>query len=483
MPGGETLFSLIDIRSGYAREENILQLNMFNNQLMQAIQASTSGLIISNPKDEVNPILFANNAFCDLTGLELKSLVGAQCCNSVLELVESDQHKELFSDAVASFQEFDLEWESEVNGERRFLHIQLNPVFDDSHNLDLYIGILNDITVLKQREAELSQSQKLESLGQLAAGVAHDFNNILSIISGYTLMAKTHLSEEDEKLNGYLIKVEAASERGAALTHKMLTFSRHKIFSESVVNVCDVLTEQAVLLKPLLGAMVKLNIDLPEGGSANIRGNMDSFEQIIMNLAVNARDAMPYGGDLDISVSLCGADEIPFGSYGDVECVRYVRVCVADHGMGMEAETLARVFDPFFSTKEQGKGTGLGMSIVYGLIQEMGGLVDVRSELERGTTVSMYIPQTEDSADVRSVTMDGTDISALCLDGYTVLVAEDEPDLLKLVKSMLEDLGLNVLTAVNGNDALFVQEEYDGKIDVLYERLSGKWFYGACYLA
>lgn len=279
-------------------------------------------------------------------------------------------------------------------------------------------------------------------------------------------MASNLLENREPQVSEHLSKIDAASKRGAALTAKMLTFSRHKVVSQSVINVCDVVREQSALLIPLLGVSVDLDIRLPDE-DVNIRGSSGSLGQVLMNFAVNARDAMPDGGKLTIEVNIPNSVDVPRNIRKKVEADEYVCVSVSDTGTGMDDETLERVFDPFFSTKDQGKGTGLGLSVVYGLTQEMGGMIDVSSVLGKGTKMSLYVPLSRE-AQTKQIKGDKTDISTICLEGYSVLVAEDEPDLLVLVTNMLEEMGLKVYGASDGDEALVLLDDHiDEGIDIL----------------
>ncbi|MGH1402885.1 MAG: ATP-binding protein [Alphaproteobacteria bacterium] len=464
VPGKMTVFNLFDIRMGQQREEDLIQLNIINRQLMLAIQATTTGIIMSDPKLDGNPILFANDAFCEFAGYVRQDLLGANW-NILLNMFVDKQEREKFIAAMADPQSVDVALEVERDGQLRQFSMTLTPVFDNG-TLDLFVGLVSEVTLLKQRESEFFHVQKLESLGQLAAGVAHDFNNILSIIGGYSVMANNLLGDEFEQAKGYLDKIDAASQRGAGLTRKMLTFSRHKVVEKSVVDVRDIIYEQKELLIPLLGVSVDLEVSIPDH-NVNIRASADSLGQILMNLAINARDAMgDEGGVLSISVSCPVPDDVPDNVQNKIEVENLVCLSVSDTGTGMDDKVIERIFDPFFSTKEQGKGTGLGLSVVYGLVQEMGGVFDVSSKLGEGTNFSLYVPRCYEKQ-TKVITGDETDLSSICLDGFTALVAEDEPDLLLLVTNMLEDLGLKVIGAPNGDQALMLFEDNEDEIDIL----------------
>ena len=464
LAGSMTLFLLIDISAGQQREENIIQLNALNNQLMQAVQAMTSGIVISDPKLPSHPVLFANDAFCELVNREQTDLYNANW-KIITDLIQDQEEQERFVAALSGGRHIDLVVEHRVDDKISYLSIKFTPVIDDNGALNLFIGVLSDITLLKQRESEVFHTQKLESLGQLAAGVAHDFNNILSIIGGYSVMAANFLEGSSPEVDDYLKRIHAASDRGASLTRKMLTFSRHKVVSQSVINICDVVREQQDLLLPLLDGNIHLEMNLSDS-DMSIKGQADSIAQILMNLSINARDAMHLGGVLTIDTRPLLSSDVPDNIHKKINADEYVCLSISDEGTGMDQKTVARIFDPFFSTKDQGKGTGLGMSIVYGLVKEMGGLIDVSSMVGVGTTVSLYLPRVYENQ-TKVITGSSADLSTICLDGYTALVAEDEPDLLLLVTNMLEELGLNVLGAADGDEALVLLDDHMDEVDIL----------------
>ncbi len=464
LSNGMTLFTLIDISMGRQREENFNKLNLVNSHLMQAIQSIATGIVISNPKEDGNPILFVNDAFCKFTDSKSEDLLGAGW-GALMPMLVDKAERDKFIDTLSNFTPVELELEKRIGDKKYYYTMTFSASYSDDGELDLFIGLLTDVTLLKQRESEFFQAQKLESLGQLAAGVAHDFNNILSIIGGYSTMTAKLIDSDNEKAQENLKKIEAAANRGAGLTRKMLTFSRHKIVAKSCIDVRDTVEEQSELLIPLLGVSINMEVIIPDH-EVNIMGSSSSVGQILMNLAINARDAMPEGGKLLIELSCPDKNDVPDKVKSVIKSDDYVCLSVSDTGTGMDAQTVERIFDPFFSTKEQGKGTGLGLSVVYGLVNELGGVLDVVSTVGQGTKFSVYIPR---SFEEKTKSLSGSleDIENIRLDGYTALIAEDEPDLLNVVKGMLEDLGLNVLTATNGDEALVVQEDYLGELDIL----------------
>lgn len=315
----------------------------------------------------------------------------------------------------------------------------------------------------RDKDADLLQSQKLEALGLFAGGIAHDFNNILSIIEGYASIAIKRLNEGKLQPD-QLQKIIQSTQRGAGLTRQLLAFSRQKIDLDAKTNIASAMRSQHVLLKPLLGETIRFSVRMPEVPMW-VATSEDQLMQIVMNLVINARDALPTGGIITLSCQSCPAKELPplLKSKGGSQS--FLRMSLTDNGVGIPKDVLPRIFDPFFTTKEQSKGTGLGLSVVYGLIDQLGGVITVDSEMGKGTHFNVYLPLTsppeEDQLNA------GKDPVEPSLKGKTILVAEDEPELRDILVTMLSGMDMQVLTAANGNQALMVQDGYDGKIDFL----------------
>ncbi len=320
-----------------------------------------------------------------------------------------------------------------------------------------------DITERITLEAQLRHAQKLESIGQLAAGVAHDFNNILTIIQGHSdrLLARC---EADPVLGDPLQQISAAAKRASALTRQLLVFSRRQVMQPRVLELNAVLGNLTKMLHRLLGDDVSLDAaytpDLPP-----IEGDAGMIEQVIMNLVVNSRDAMPKGGHLTIATSAVDIDAAYVEQHPEAQSGRHICLSVSDTGSGMNSETLNRIFEPFFTTKEVGKGTGLGLATVYGIVKQHQGWVEVMSEVNVGTTFKIYIPATDKPVDT---TQDqNVEPSALRGGQETILLVEDEPVLRELARVILSDFDYRVIEASTGHEALKVWEQNDGKVDLL----------------
>lgn len=460
-----TIIIFSDITRQRRREEELMRLNRANRDLVAAVEETTNGIVISDPKLSGNPITFVNEAFCRSADMP-KSEIAGRGWEDLLKEIGSANAVSKAQDLSAKQEPVDIELQlASGDSAIRCYSLRISPTFDRRGKADLFIGVLSDITDLRLREAQLFQSQKLESLGQLAGGIAHDFNNVLSIIDGYARISSRAVDKESP-VEANLQKIIKAVERGASLTRQLLTFGRHKIVVESVVDICQLLQDQDTMLRPLLGASYDLSVDVPDK-PLFVECAADEIGQIVMNLVINGRDAMEEGGRIAIDARALTDSMLPAFIPESEHEKTFVCLSVTDSGTGMPEEVVKKIFDPFFTTKGAGKGTGLGLSIVYGMVRNMKGYIGVDSKQGAGTTMSIYLPLTDKrpaSLTERKISLESGEIR---FDGYTALVAEDEPDLLELVCGMLERLGMRVLKASNGDEALEVQDGYDGAIDFL----------------
>jgi nitrogen-specific signal transduction histidine kinase/CheY-like chemotaxis protein len=309
---------------------------------------------------------------------------------------------------------------------------------------------MRDLTARKNLEAELRQSQKLEAIGSLAGGVAHDFNNILTVIVGYSEMMLAE-PELPGMLRSDLREVRLAADRAATLTRQLLAFSRKQVLHPTVLSVNEAVGEMHGMLSRIIREDVRLETRL--GAEVHpILVDRGQLEQVIMNLAVNARDAMPQGGTLVIETANVELDAAYGALHAGAAPGPHVVLSVTDTGTGMDAVTRQRLFEPFFTTKGAGHGTGLGLSTVYGIVQQSGGSIYVYSEPGRGTTFKIYFPRHHGALDEREVAPELPPVAAP--EHATILLVEDDPTVRGAVRSMLERLGYLVLEAADGATAL-----------------------------
>ena len=339
---------------------------------------------------------------------------------------------------------------------------------------DAVLVVPQDGTPHKRLEDQLQQAQKMEAVGMLAGGIAHDFNNLLTIINGYSQMLLGGLSEDDENRSS-VEQIMKAGERAAELTRQLLTFSRRQAVRPKALDLNTVIASTAVMLRRLIGEHIELRI--VEGpGLAKVHADSGQLEQVILNLAVNSRDAMPTGGTLILETQNVDLEEPYTGPHTTLDPGRYAMLAVTDTGVGMDAQTRSRLFEPFFTTKEQGRGTGLGLSTVYSIVKQSRGEIVVYSEPGHGTCVKVYFPSvtetaTEDPAEeAGEKTQPGSE---------TILLVEDEEAVRKLVRRTLERQGYHLLVAAGGADAVRVAEQYGGPIhllitDVVMPQMSGR---------
>ncbi|HZE97564.1 MAG TPA: response regulator [Planctomycetota bacterium] len=330
-----------------------------------------------------------------------------------------------------------------------------------------------DRAVKVRVEEQLRQSQKMEAVGRLAGGVAHDFNNLLTVINGYSQLMLTQLTP-DNPLHAQAEEILRAGERAASLTRQLLMFSRRQILSPATLNLNDLAKQTQNMLRRLIGEDIELRTALdPALGS--VKADPGQIEQVIMNLAVNARDAMPNGGRITIETGNVVLDEDYASQHPGTKAGPHVMLAVSDTGTGMDEETQSHLFEPFFTTKEPGKGTGLGLSTVYGIAKQNGGSIWVYSELGKGSVFKIYFPRTDEAA---AVAPPKPEVASGGRGTETILLVEDSESVRKLASAVLASRGYKVLTAEDGDAALRVLGAHSGPLDLLLTdvvlpRLSG----------
>ncbi len=427
-------------------------------RLSLAVEQAAEAIVVT---DAEGSIAYVNPAFEKVTGYQRGEILGQNP-----RILKSGKHDAEFYRAL---------WDTLRRGEAwtgRFINRRkdgtlyeaeavISPVRDGAGRVVNFVAVQRDVTRERQLEEQVRQSQRIEAVGRLAGGVAHDFNNLLTIISGYGDLLLDRLGPEHPQ-RSHVSEIRKAADRAASLTRQLLAFSRRQVLTPQVVDLNSVVANLHNMLRRLIGEDIEL-LHVPGADLGPVRVDPGQMEQVILNLVVNARDAMPQGGKITIETGNAVLDENYAGGHIRVKPGPYVALAVSDTGCGMPPEIQTHIFEPFFTTKEQGKGTGLGLAMVYGIVKQSGGYIWVYSEVDRGTTFKIHLPRAELKVEPvetprRAVGRTGTE---------TILLVEDEASVRSLVSGVLEQGGYKVLLARNGEDALVVSEQHKGPIHLL----------------
>jgi two-component system, cell cycle sensor histidine kinase and response regulator CckA len=451
-----TLNIMEDLRAENAvRKKNEAELE----RLKAAIEQAGEMVVITDP---AGTIQYVNPAFEAVTGYTRDEVFG-----QTPRILKSGRQDEEFYRRLWETIASGRTWEGRMVNKRKdgALYTEvatISPVCDAEGWIVNYVAVKRDISEHLHLEAQLRQAQKMESVGRLAGGVAHDYNNMLGVILGYTELALDKVDPSDP-LHADLEEIRKAGRRSAEITRQLLAFARKQTISPEVLDLNGTVDSMLKMLRRLIGEDIDLAW-MPRAGLWPVKMDPAQIDQILVNLCVNARDAIGGVGRITIET-----DRVTFnGNY----CVdhaeflpgEFVLLAVSDNGCGMDKETQEHLFEPFFTTKELGKGTGLGLATVYGIVKQNDGFINVYSEPGQGTTFKIYLPRHGDRID--EIPVESLEEFPLGR-GETLLLVEDEPAMLKMGKMMLERLGYEVLTAVGGSAALRLAEEHAGKIDLL----------------
>ncbi len=412
-----------------------------HGRLLAAIEQSSDGVLVL---DQDRRVSYANGALLRMSGFERERLYGnppsvlfgGPASGTLPAAVErgsawSGSHPAWTADGRT----FEAEW-------------AVTPTLDADGGLSGMVAVARDRTRERALEAQVARIQRLEALGQFSAGIAHDFNNLLAAILGYAGMLRDAIAGDDTAARD-VEEIVAAADRGATLVRQLVAFSRRQITRPEVVDLNNVVNEVAPMLRRLLGEQVHLQTNLA-GGLGHVLADAGQLEQVLVNLAGNARDAMPGGGRLTIETTNVTLDEVYASQHAGVNPGRYVLLAVSDTGIGMDAGTLAQMFHPFFTTKGPEHGTGLGLATVHGIVSQAGGHVWAYSELGLGTSFKVYLPRVD-----RSVASPAAGVSVQPVGGTeTIMLVEDEPALRSLMARVLERAGYRVLVAPHPHAAL-----------------------------
>lgn len=437
------------------------------HKLSRAVEQSASTIIITDSKGYIE---YANPRLTTTSGYSVAEILNQHTRIFKSGLTSPENYKQLWETITAG-----KEWRGEFqnrkkNGELYWESTSISPIKNTDGVVTHYLGVKEDITERKQAEEirlkleeQLRQAQKMESIGQLASGVAHDFNNLLTVIHGYTDLIQ-HKIGPGGPLTRDLEQIRRASESAATLTRQLLAFSRQQVLSPTVLDMNDLVEDLHKMLGRLIGEDIRLTTNLQTDLWA-ITADPGQIEQVIMNLVVNARDAMPSGGKIAIETKNMHLDESYAQTHFEVPIGPCVMLTVTDTGLGMDKSTLTRIFEPFFTTKEQGKGTGLGLATVYGIIKQSGGDITVNSEPGQGTTFNIYLPATEENNDTALSTHQTQPLTRHSTE--TILLVEDNDLVRNIVHDVLQAEGYRILKTNSGAEALLIAKQLQGKIDLL----------------
>ncbi|MCC2980656.1 ATP-binding protein [Sphingomonas sp. IC4-52] len=434
------------------RESTITEpgLNNRGNVFFAAIEMTRMPMILTDPHQPDNPIVFANKAFLDLTLYEEEEVLGRNCRFLQGARTDSESVAEL-RDAVAANQSIALEiLNYKRDGTPFWNAVFIGPVYDTSGKLLYFFASQLDVTRRRESERSYLQAQKMEAVGQLTAGLAHDFNNLLQVVNGNLELAVARSS--DERVLRYLASARGAAERGAKLTGQLLAFARKTRLDPRPVDVSECLNSFADVMESALGKKVELHFSLRRGLPKALL-DPQQLEMAVLNIALNAKDAMPTGGVIELStarVRLNGDAASRGLSPGE-----YVAVQVRDEGEGMTPEVIERAVEPFFTTKGVGKGTGLGLAMASGFVQQSRGRLEIESTPGKGTTVRMLFPvAARDERDLAPEPQQNSKPASSNQSGAHILVVEDSPEVLALAREILEEVGYRITTAETGEEGL-----------------------------
>ncbi len=443
----------------YCKERQRQKAESTLRKLSRAVEQAAELICIT---DREGVVEYVNPAFEHLSGYSGDELIGR-----TFRVIKSGEEpdsafRQMWETILAGGVYRGVITNRKKNGEAFIVEKTIAPVRDALGEITHFVSCDRDITERRKLESQLQQAQKMDAIGRLAGGIAHDFNNLLMIVSAYAELMLDHIGP-DHPLNHNVQQILTASRRAADLTRQLLAFSRKQMQALQVLDLNSVIQEVSKLLPRLIGEDIHF-VFRPSADLNKVKADPVQVEQIVMNLAANARDAMPHGGRLTIETANVELDEHYLQRHVMVPAGEYVLIAVADTGQGIAPEHLAHIFEPFYTTKAEGKGTGLGLATVYGIVKQNGGFIWVYSEPGLGTTFKIYLPR------VAQQTIMPTAIRAVDeapRGSETVLLVEDEDAVRQSTSEFLSLSGYRVLEAKNGKDALETARRHPGAIDLL----------------
>jgi len=422
-------------------------------RLRTLAEASFEGVCIS----ENGRILDVNDQFAAMLGYEQSELIGRE----ILTLV-APESRSIVAEAIRTDRETSYENQL-VRKDGGILHVETQAKMNILSDHRVRVTVVRDLTERRQLEEQLRQSQKMEAFGQLAGGVAHDFNNLLTIIEGHVALLQLKESITAEQAGG-LAEISKAAERAANLTRQLLTFSRRQLFQPKPVDLNDIVANTTKMLQRLIGEHIGLETHFAPGG-APITADRTMMEQILINLAVNSRDAMSKGGRLIIQTTAITISETDAAANPKARPGAFIRLSVTDTGCGIAPKEMERIFEPFFTTKEVGKGTGLGLATVFGIVTQHHGWIEVKSNVNEGATFHIHLPRLAESKKFQTEFSRAPEIRG---GNETILLVEDEAPVRSLARTLLERKGYHIIEADSGLSALEIWQQQRDAIDLLF---------------
>ncbi len=439
--------------------------------LSTAIEQAAETIVIT---DNLGTIQYVNPAFEKISGYSREEARGQNP-----RILKSGKHDLLFYEDLWGTITSGKTWRGRFinkhkDGTLYTEETAISPVTDTSGRISNFVAVKRDVTREEKLELQFRQAQKMESIGRLAGGVAHDFNNMLSVILGYSELLLSKLNPED-KIYRDIQEIHAAGKRSASLTTQLLAFARKQPIVPECLNLNECVSNMLKMLRRLIGENIEL-IWKPGEHLDNVYADPSQIDQILANLCVNARDAIGNAGKITLETTNVTMDDIYCSNHAYFKPGPYVMLAISDDGHGMNEETRLKIFDPFFTTKEPGKGTGLGMSTVYGIVKQNNGFINVYSEIGKGTTIKIYLPRYS-RADVTGKQEEQEEI--VHGQGERILLVEDETAILELIQTMLEDIGYQVIAAESPEEAVLLAGGQKESLhllitDVVMPQMSGK---------
>ncbi|MBB4592379.1 hybrid sensor histidine kinase/response regulator [Xanthomonas cannabis] len=461
------------LRAPHISESRSLPVEKHRSDIFfAAVETTRMPMTVTDPHLPDNPIVFANRAFLEMTGYSADEIIGNNCRflqgpetdpASVQDVRESIDNRREFATEVLNYRK---------DGSSFWNALFVSPVFDDKGNLVYFFGSQLDVSRRRDAEDALRQAQKMEALGQLTGGIAHDFNNLLQVMSGHLeviqMMAAANAGSNADRIAFSAEHAAAAAAKAATLTQQLLAFSRKQKLRGRVVNLNTLVSGMNNMAERALGGGITLR-QLLEEGLWNCQIDTTQAELALLNVLINARDAMAQAERKEVTVQTQNVEitSHDLAMHHQLAPGRYVSIAVSDTGSGMPPEVASRVMEPFFTTKEEGQGTGLGLSMVYGFVKQSGGTVRIYSEVDQGTTVRLYFPASSEfendlqAAKSRAIDKGGDE---------TILVVEDKQDVAVVAKMFLENAGYRILSASSGREAIELLEQHP-EVDALFTDL------------